>query len=74
MKDQADRAEHGLCCGIGGVANQQRIDAIKADMAAAGLPTVIAVDNDAAGADCRKRNPDCKSLLSISEKGALEAL
>lgn len=61
--DPALHAEQGLYCSIGGVANQQRIDAILAGMSAAGCSTVIAVDNDAAGADCRQRNPDCRSIV-----------
>lgn len=55
--------ENGLYCSIGGVANQQRIDRIKAGMAAAGCRTVIAVDNDEAGEKCRQRNPDCWHLV-----------
>lgn len=58
--------ENGLYCSIGGVANQQRIDRIKAGMAAAGCRTVIAVDNDQAGELCRQRNPcnpDCLHLV-----------
>lgn len=55
--------ENGLYCSIGGVANQQRIDCIKAGMAAAGCKTVIAVDNDEAGEKCRQRNPDCPALI-----------
>lgn len=52
-----------MYCSIGGVANQRRIDAIKAVMAAAGKPTVLAVDNDDAGERCRQRNPDCYALV-----------
>lgn len=55
--------ENALYCGIGGVANQQRIDRIKAGMAAAGCKTVLAVDNDEAGEKCRQRNPDCLHLV-----------
>ena len=51
--------ENVLYCSIAGVANQKRIDRIKAGMAAAGLRTVIAVDNDAAGEQCRQRNSEC---------------
>ena len=54
---------NGLYCSIGGVANQQRIDCIRAGMAAAGCRTVIAVDNDEAGEKCRQRNPDCWHLV-----------
>lgn len=57
------REKSALYCGIGGVANQQRIDRIKAGMSAAGLETIIAVDNDQAGADCRQRNRDCYAII-----------
>lgn len=57
--------ENALYCGIGGVANQTRIDRIKAGMAAAGCRTVIAVDNDQAGEDCRQRNRDCWHLIPV---------
>lgn len=50
---------NGLYCSIAGVANQKRIDRIKAGMGAAGLPVILAVDNDDAGEQCRQRNPDC---------------
>lgn len=56
-------AENGLYCSIGGVANQQRIDRIKAGMSAGGCPTVIAVDNDKAGEECRRRNSDCEKFV-----------
>ena len=61
--DQANHAWDALYCGIGGVANQRRIDSIKANMAAAACPTVIAVDNDEAGEKCRERNPDCQAAI-----------
>lgn len=54
-----DWEHNALYCSIAGVANQKRIDRIKAGMDAAGLRTVIAVDNDAAGQQCRQRNLDC---------------
>lgn len=50
---------NGLYCSIAGVANQKRIDRIKAGMGAAGLPVILAVDNDDAGEQCRQRNQDC---------------
>lgn len=62
-QDPSTNADRGLYCSIGGVANQQRIDAIKAGMSAAGCQTIIAVDNDKAGEDCRQRNQDCKHLI-----------
>lgn len=46
-----------MYCSIGGVANQQRIDAIKKQFP--GAKIVIAVDNDLAGQQCRDRNKDC---------------
>lgn len=61
--DSATRSHQALYCGIGGVANQQRIDRIKIGMSAAGCQTIIAVDNDKAGALCRQRNSDCNVLV-----------
>lgn len=52
-----------MYCSIGGVSNQQRIDAVKSVMDSAGKPTVLAVDNDPAGEKCRQRNPDCHTLV-----------
>lgn len=52
-----------MYCSIGGVANQRRIDRIKAIMDSAGLPTTLAVDNDPAGKKCRERNPGCYALV-----------
>lgn len=54
---------NGLYCSIAGVANQQRIDQIKAGMSAAGMQTILAVDNDDAGEQCRRRNPDCGYII-----------
>ena len=65
-----DGATPGLYCSLGGVANQQRIDAITAGMTAAGCSAVIAVDNDKAGEDCRQRNPDL-SFISCSRSRSL---
>jgi len=45
-------------CGIAGVANQQTIERIQA-----WLPSVLAVDNDPAGEQCRKRNCGIPSLI-----------
>lgn len=55
-------SENALYCGIGGVANQKRIDRIKSSMAD-GFQTVIAVDNDKAGEDCRNRNQECCAIV-----------
>lgn len=61
--DQANWAERCLYCSIGGVANQNRIDVIRAGMAAAGCRTILAVDRDDAGKRCRERNPLCDSTI-----------
>lgn len=61
--DTSTNADRGLYCSIGGVANQQRIDAIKTGMDQAGCPTIITVDNDKAGEGCRQHNQDCKCLI-----------
>ena len=45
-------------CGIAGVANQQTIEKIKR-----WLPAVIAVDNDAAGEQCRIRNAGIPAII-----------
>jgi len=55
--------KNGLYCSIAGVANQKRIDRIKVGMGAAGLPVILAVDNDDAGEQCRRRNPDCNYII-----------
>ena len=55
--------ENGLYCSIGGVANQQRINAIRDSMSATGGHTVLAVDNDDAGELCRRKNPDCPAIF-----------
>ena len=57
-----DQPPNALYCSIGGVTNQQRIDAIRAGMSA-DRQTVIAVDNDPAGEKCRQRNPDCRAIV-----------
>lgn len=54
-----------LFCSIAGVSNQQRIDRIKANMDAAGQETVLAVDNDDAGEQCRRRNPKCGHAIPM---------
>ena len=43
---------------IGGVANQSTIDRIRSR-----IPTILAVDNDRAGALCRERNPGAAALI-----------
>lgn len=46
-------------CSIGGVGNQQRIDLIRQHH----RKTILAVDNDAAGRDCLRRNPDLPTMI-----------
>lgn len=55
--------DNPMYCSIGGASNQKRVDVIKSCMGAAGLPVVIAVDNDTAGEKCRQRNPECPALV-----------
>lgn len=43
---------------IGGVCNQMTINRIKSR-----IPAILAVDNDAAGALCRRRNPELRSII-----------
>ena len=50
--------ESAVYVSIGGVANQKAIDRLKK-----GIYVVLAVDNDAAGEACRKRNPDLSSII-----------
>ena len=45
---------------IGGAAKQSAIDRVKKSMR-----TVIAVDNDPAGSDCRKRNAECECIIPM---------
>ena len=47
---------------IGGVANQRTIDRLKRKPEA-----VLAVDNDRAGEECRKRNPDLPALIPVGK-------
>ena len=44
---------------IGGVANQQAVDRLRKKK----LTVVLAVDNDSAGDECRRRNPDLTALI-----------
>ena len=48
---------------IGGVANQQAIDRLKRKKTA----VVLAVDNDPAGDECRRRNPDLTVLIPYNK-------
>ncbi len=55
-----DGTEDGctLYCGIAGVCNQKAIDRVRGY-----LPVTIATDNDEAGEQCRKRNPNDHFLI-----------
>ncbi len=64
-RETAPDAGGSIYVSIGGVANQQRIDRIRTAMDSAGCRTVIAVDSDAAGQNCRNRNPDCPALIPV---------
>lgn len=54
---------NAIYCAIAGVANQARIDNIKRATAIAGGTTIMAVNDDDAGRDCRRRNSDCQSII-----------
>ena len=59
---RARKAEQALYVSIGGVANQKAILRVKGI-----LPIVLAVDNDRAGDECRKRNPDLLSIVPVNK-------
>lgn len=58
LRRKAGDTDPSVFISIGGVCNQKAIDRIKRRM-----PAVIAVDNDAAGEQCRCRNSDIFSLI-----------
>lgn len=58
LRKEAGDTDPSVFISIGGVSNQAAIDRIKKRM-----PAVIAVDNDAAGEQCRRRNSDIFSLI-----------
>ena len=58
LRTDGDSADGNLYCGIAGVANQQAIEKIQRK-----LPTLLAVDNDAAGNQCRLRNSHLPALI-----------
>ena len=58
LRKEAGDTEPSVYISIGGVSNQKAIDRVKRRM-----PTVIAVDNDAAGERCRGLNRDVFSLI-----------
>lgn len=52
--------EPSLYISIGGAGKQQAIDRIKHS-----IKTILAVDNDEAGENCRRRNPDLEYLIPV---------
>lgn len=58
LRREAGDTDPSVFISIGGACNQKAIDRIKRRM-----PAVIAVDNDAAGEQCRCRNSDIFSLI-----------
>ena len=63
VRDPRNRADEAMYCSIGGVANRDRVEAIRDYMDAAGGRTVLAFDNDAAGEKWRKAHPDCRAAV-----------
>ena len=55
---QQGKSDPAVYVSVGGVSNQQTIDRLKKR-----ISTVLAVDNDPAGDECRARNPDLSSLI-----------
>lgn len=53
------RREPDSCyAALGGAGKQQAVERLKTLR----IPVIIATDNDAAGDDCRNRNPDCETI------------
>lgn len=61
LHTSSKEAQKAIYVSLGGVANQQTIDRLKRQPA--GYKVVLAVDNDAAGEVCRKRNNDLDYIL-----------
>ena len=61
----AKEPQKAIYVSLGGVANQQTIDRLKRQPA--GYKIILAVDNDAAGEACRKRNNDLDYILPRSK-------
>ena len=60
---QLHKSENAVYISIGGAAKQSKIDRIKKHHAC----VVIATDNDAAGDDCRRRNPELETLRPVNK-------
>lgn len=63
LQEHIKSKEKYACVSIGGVANQETIDRL----VATGKVVVLAVDNDKAGAFCRKANAGLPYLLPVSK-------
>lgn len=61
LHTSSKEAQKAIYVSLGGVANQQTIDRLKRQPA--GYKVVLAVDDDAAGEACRKRNNDLDYIL-----------
>ena len=61
LHTSSKEAQKAIYVSLGGVANQQTINRLKRQPA--GYKVVLAVDNDAAGEACRKRNNDLDYIL-----------
>lgn len=61
LHTSSKEAQKAIYVSLGGVANQQTIDRLKRQPV--GYKVVLAVDNDAAGEACRKRNNDLDYIL-----------
>ena len=59
---QQGKTDPAVYVSIGGAANQQTIDRLKKR-----ISSVLAVDNDPAGDECRSRNPDLPILIPIGK-------
>lgn len=55
------KEQDAMYVSIAGVGNQAAIDRIRDEL----MDVVIAVDNDAAGDECRKKNPECPVMLPL---------
>ena len=62
LRSQAGDDDPSVFISIGGVCNQKAIDRVKKR-----IRTVIAVDNDDAGENCRKKNRDLFSLIPVAK-------
>ena len=64
-RDPHNKAGQALYCSIGGVANKDRVAAIRSHMDAAGGRTIIAFDNDEAGRKWLLAYPDCWTAVPL---------